>query len=63
MFITAVSVFYFSSNLSSKDTLLTTDVNTKQLHYIIASTTTERNLTRKMQLFRSRLLVLRHSAQ
>ena len=60
MFITAVSVFYFSSNLSSKDTLLTQGVNTKQLHYVIASTTTERNLSRKIQLFRSRLLVLRH---
>ena len=60
MFITAVSVFYFSSNFSSKDTLLTQGVNTKQLHYVIASTTTERNLSRKIQLFRSRLLVLRH---
>ena len=56
-------VFYFLSNFSSKDTLLTPGVNTKQLHYIIASTTTERNLTRKIQLFRSRLLVLRHSKQ
>ena len=60
MFITAVSVFYFSSNCSSKDTLLTQGVNTKQLRYVIASTTTERNLSRKIQLFRSRLLVLRH---
>ena len=60
MFITAVSVFYFSSNFSSKDTLLTQGVNTKQLHYVIASTTTERNLSKKIQLFRSRSLVLRH---
>ena len=61
-FITAVCVLFSIKLQLETDTLLTPGVNTKQLHYLITSITTERNLTRKVQLFISRLLVLRHSA-
>ena len=50
------SRLFITEDCSSNNTLLIQGGNTKQLHYITRAKT-ERNLTRKIQLFSSRLLV------